>query len=88
MQIEFHFNSHFQLRDELDTRYVDPVFANDDISLTPPSCHPHHHHPHQDHLDNPDPHLCFSEFSYRNSGSLKSSASLLSGSSRSLEIAV
>ena len=65
-----------ELRDEEDTRYVDPEFANDDISLTPPStrgrCLPQG----QDH---PDQHLCFSEFSYRNSGSLKSSGSLLSG---------
>jgi len=81
-----------ELRDELDTRYVDPEFANDDISLTPPSscgqCAFKGHHHQQDHLDHPDTHLCFSEFSYRNSGSLKSSASLLSGSSRSLEITV
>ena len=71
----------FQLSDELDTRYVDPEFENDDISLTPPSCSRAVKAGQSDAL-------CFSEFSYRNSGSLKSSTSLLSGSSRSLEIAV
>jgi len=69
------------LSDELDTRYVDPEFENDDISLTPPSCSRAVKAGQSDAL-------CFSEFSYRNSGSLKSSTSLLSGSSRSLEIAV
>ena len=29
----------FQLRDELDTRYVDQEFQHEDVTLTPPSCH-------------------------------------------------
>ena len=70
---------YFQLTDELDTRYVDPEFEQDDISLTPPSC---------GRSLRPGDTLCFSEFSYKNSSSIKSAASILSGSSRSLEIAV
>ena len=68
-----------QLTDELDTRYVDPEFEQEDISLTPPSC---------GRSLRPGDTLCFSEFSYRNSNSIKSATSILSGSSRSLEIAV
>jgi len=68
-----------ELTDELDTRYVDPEFEQDDISLTPPSC---------GRSLRPGDTLCFSEFSYKNSSSIKSAASILSGSSRSLEIAV
>jgi len=68
-----------ELRDELDTRYVDPEFEQDDISLTPPTC---------GRSLRPGDTLCFSEFSYKNSSSIKSAASILSGSSRSLEIAV
>ena len=68
-----------QLTDELDTRYVDPEFEQEDISLTPPGC---------GRSLRPGDTLCFSEFSYRNSNSIKSATSILSGSSRSLEIAV
>merc|ERR1719436_137082 len=68
-----------ELTDELDTRYVDPEFEQEDISLTPPSC---------GRSLRPQDTLCFSEFSYRNSNSIKSATSILSGSSRSLEIAV
>merc|ERR1711874_183364 len=68
-----------ELTGELDTRYVDPEFEQDDISLTPPSC---------GRSLRPGDTLCFSEFSYKNSSSIKSAASILSGSSRSLEIAV
>merc|ERR1711874_728580 len=68
-----------ELTDELDTRYVDPEFEQEDISLTPPSCGC---------SLRPGDTLCFSEFSYRNSNSIKSATSILSGSSRSLEIAV
>jgi len=70
-----------ELVDEMDTPYVDPEFMDDDISLTPPSCGLSVKPGHNDTV-------CFSEFSYRNSGSLKSSTSILSGSSRSLEITV
>merc|ERR1712113_501796 len=68
-----------ELTDELDTRYVDPEFEQEDISLTPPGC---------GRSLRPGDTLCFSEFSYRNSNSIKSATSILSGSSRSLEIAV
>merc|ERR1711902_61289 len=61
-----------ELTDELDTRYVDPEFEQEDISLTPPSC---------GRSLRPQDTLCFSEFSYRNSNSIKSATSILSGSS-------
>ena len=67
------------MTDELDTRYVDPEFQEEDISLTPPRC---------GRSLRPGDTLCFSEFSYKNPSSIKSAASILSGSSRSLEIAV
>lgn len=68
-----------ELTDELDTRYVDPEFEYDDVSMTPPSCN---------RSTKLGEGLCFSEFSYQNPNSIHSTASLLSGSSRSLEITV
>jgi len=70
-----------ELRDAQDTRYVDPEFAGDSSELTPPGsadCR----------TMVPGECLFFSEFSYQNPGSLHSRKSLLSASSRSLEIAV
>lgn len=82
-----------ELRDELDTRYVDPEFAGESTSLTPPGTRcdsgcggqigcggqtllPEHAG------------VLFSEFSYQNPSSIQSGGSILSSSSRSLEIAV
>ena len=70
-----------ELRDELDTRYVDPEFAGDSSELTPPGSA-------ECRTMVPGECLFFSEFSYQNPGSLHSRKSLLSASSRSLEIAV
>jgi len=68
-----------ELTNELDTRYVDPEFEHEDISLTPPSC---------GRALKPTEGICFSEFSYQNPSSIHSVGSRLSESSRSLEIAV
>jgi len=71
-----------ELTDELDTRYVDPEFAGDSSSLTPPNS--------QDcrTLLGAGEGIFFSEFSYQNPSSVHSRRSILSSSSRSLEIAV
>jgi hypothetical protein len=69
----------FKLSNELDTRYVDPEFQDENICLTPPSC---------SRAIKPGEGICFSEFSYQNPSSLHSAGSRLSGSSRYEEIAV
>jgi len=76
-----------ELRDELDTRYVDQEFQHEDVTLTPPSCHLAAGQTLASAAAGADT-LCFSQFSYRNSGSLRSSNSIMSDSSRSLEVAV
>jgi len=68
-----------ELTNELDTRYVDPEFEDENISMTPPSC---------SRAIKPGEVICFSEFSYQNPSSIHSAGSRLSESSRSLEIAV
>jgi len=70
-----------ELRDELDTRYVDPEFDGESSDLTPPSSH-------DCRTLVAGEGLFFSEFSYANPSSVHSRKSLLSASSRSLEIAV
>lgn len=66
-----------ELSSEVDTRYVDPEFAGDCHALTPPG---------SDHLTtSPPPTSAFSEFSYRNSGSILSRDS--QHSVRSMEVA-
>jgi len=80
-----------ELRDELDTRYVDPEFADERPSLTPPGtrCGSGCEGADGRTLQVTD-HSCllFSEFSYQNPNSIHSGGSFLSSSSRSLEIAV
>jgi len=76
-----------ELRGELDTRYVDQEFQNEDVTLTPPTCHFEACQDLATAAAGGDT-LCFSEFSYRNSGSLRSSTSFRSDSSRSLEVKV
>lgn len=70
-----------ELRDEMDTRYVDPEFDADSSELTPPNS--------QDCTTLvAGEGIFFSEFSYHNPSSVHSRRSILSSSSRSLEIAV
>lgn len=70
-----------ELQGEADTRYVDPEFLDDCHQLTPPGSA-------EWRTLVAGEAIAFSEFSYQNPGSLRSRKSLLSASSRSLEIAV